>query len=244
MFSHILDSSVISNKNKPQAQYRRGGYNNRADESQIVETTGKPPISKIIMAWLTILFPLFQKALPYILCVVLGLWLYHKITHLGGSATDTSVVAESVVSVDSGNQLTIKAGLLGRKTRSLTLYGIEIPDAVSTQAADNLKRLVAAGDSVRVEIIEGRKRLTDISGVVSAENGVNCCLDQLRRGLAQTSVSRKDFISAQKEAQKNKLGIWVGYKATFGEEEETITPPSLNPNLPKKGNCDCVGGCK
>jgi len=133
-------------------------------------------------------------------------WVRNHFFGVGGP----TVVAEVVVSVDSGNQISLKAGFFdrSRRTKTGTLWGIEIPVEAKEQAKENLSKFIAPEDEVRMEIKEGGKRIGAISGIVFATNGTNCCLEQLRSGWATATVEDKIFKEAQKEAQKGHKGVW------------------------------------
>ena len=131
-------------------------------------------------------------------------------------------ITATIASVTSGNQIEIQAGLLGRKTRTVTLYGITIPSPQETQAKDNLTKLLPVKSQARIEIIDGHKLITDITGIIyTGDKNINT--DQLTKGLAQNTSGRKDFYYAEKEAKKNKIGIWHEEKETkkhwWGEAE-------------------------
>jgi len=152
---------------------------------------------------------IFRTILPYLLCFIFGWYCCNKWYHRGeddGGRTITTV--ERVLTVDSGNEITTRAGLLGRKSRVTSLWGIEIPTEATEDATISLRSIISEGDTIEVEIKEGRRiGRTDISGIVM-HGGTNCNLEQLRRGLAKATVADKDFVAAQKEAEKAGRGIW------------------------------------
>jgi hypothetical protein len=161
-----------------------------------------------LLGWLVSFFkfilPYLKKSLPYVLCFILG-WMACSNRIFSRHKKETLIGTEKVMEVVEGNHLKIQAGLLGRRYADLYLWGIEIPKAVSQQSKENLSKYIDSKDDVRVETMESWGRY---AGVIYADNGSNCCLEQLRAGLAKTTVDRKDFNLAQKEAQKNKRGIW------------------------------------
>ncbi|MCK9458501.1 MAG: thermonuclease family protein [Proteobacteria bacterium] len=149
-------------------------------------------------------YPYARKSFPYIFCFILG-WAACSNRIFSRHKEETLIGTEAVVSVEGGNHLTVRAGLFGRRESDLYLYGLEIPPTVGKQAQENLSKIVSPNDDVRVEVLESWGRY---AGIVYAENGNNCCIEQLRAGLAKTTVNRKDFAAAQKEAQKNHRGVW------------------------------------
>lgn len=151
----------------------------------------------------------FRTIIPYILCFCIGWYCSAKWYGTDDESVGRDVdFSASVLSVDSGKEITIKAGLLGRANRTVSLYGIDIPEEVHENATISLQSMIANDSSVKVTISNGlRIGRADISGVVIS-NGVNCNLEQLRRGWAKTNVSNKEFVEAQEEAKKAGRGIW------------------------------------
>lgn len=157
----------------------------------------------------TLLGFVFRAILPYILCFGLGWYCCNQWHH---KKEDThrriATTTETVLSIDSGTEIQVKAGLLGRRNRTVSLWGIVIPNEVKEFATSNLRSSLNEGDRIEVEVKEGRKiGINDTSGVVT-HNGINYNLKQLRDGWATTSVEDKTFIAAQKEAEKAQRGIW------------------------------------
>lgn len=147
----------------------------------------------------------------YFLCFCLGFYCHYRLAkwwHGDAGPREAPTISETVAKVNSGNELLIKAGLFGRRTRKVILWGIEIPSDVADDARTHLQSLVKEDDDIRISIEQGRRNITDISGVVTAWNGVNCNLDQLRWGLAKVTVKNADFVAAQTEAMKAGRGIW------------------------------------
>ena len=180
----------------------------------------------------TLLLPLIQKVLPYLLGALLLLfawrhvdkWLYNHYNENGGVIrTQTETIAEIV----SSTQIKVRLGL--KRTRNLLVYGVEIDPAQEQQAKDENSKYIAVGDSIRVEEIGGRRiGGGDLSGIVLAPNGTNLALNLLRLGLAKnTAPERKDFVSAEQEAKNSGAGIWHTEKPVkphripwFNDEEE------------------------
>jgi hypothetical protein len=158
--------------------------------------------------------------------LLFGLWGCHKIKKtIHDIFGPIETKAATVVGVESGNVVKLKAGIRerSRRTKNCTLWGISIPREVEVQAKTNLQKLLSGGDEIRVEIHEGADgwlddKFGDISGVPISKNGDNCCLEQLREGLAKATVDDKQFKAAQKEAQKARKGIWAKTKSEEGEE--------------------------
>ncbi|MCK9458503.1 MAG: thermonuclease family protein [Proteobacteria bacterium] len=160
--------------------------------------------------------------------LLFGMWGCHKIRNtidkfFGKTVTKTEVV----VTVDSGNVIKLKAGIRdrSRRTKNCTLWGISIPAEVEKEAKVNLEQLISADDEIRVEIKEGAEgwvedKFGDISGLPYSKSGENCCLEQLKAGLAKVSVEKDNnaLLAAQKEAQKAHRGIWAKKKTKETEE--------------------------
>jgi endonuclease YncB( thermonuclease family) len=146
--------------------------------------------------------------LPYIIVFCLGWYCcnqWHHYREGGGILTNATA---QVISVDTGSSLTTKAGLLGRRSHSVTLWGIEVPTEVEAAAHTSLSSLVHAGDTVKMHVKEGKKRSREEVSAIVTHNGDNINLEQLRRGWAKAVVSDADFVAAQTEAQKAHRGIW------------------------------------
>jgi len=154
---------------------------------------------------------IFRTILPYLICFCLGWYCCNKWYHRGGGSDDGGrqiVVTERVLTVDSGDEITTRAGLFGRQSRVTSLWGIEIPAEVADEAATSLRSIVSEGDTIQVELKEGHKHgRADNAGIVM-HSGTNCNLEQLRRGWAKATVSDKEFVAAQAEAEKAGRGIW------------------------------------
>lgn len=121
------------------------------------------------------------------------------------------IVNASVISVDSGADITVKDG---RWVVPCHLSGIEIPAEVKAEAKANLKTLTESG-SVSIKIYplveadpEGI-RDRSYNGAVSS-GGVCCQLAQLEAGMARcvNDEAPETWQDAQKAAQKAKKGYW------------------------------------
>jgi endonuclease YncB( thermonuclease family) len=126
----------------------------------------------------------------------------------------TQTISCEITDVLDGATLTARAGLLGRKERTLRLAGIEAPGLSEPFGADSQASLKAlAGDKVSVLIEEGRAIGSgDISGLVS-RGGKLLNLEQVKAGLAAcNSDAPKEWMAAQTAAKKQNLGMWAGDK--------------------------------
>lgn len=167
-------------------------------------------------AILTLLLNLLKKTWPYLLCITLGLYIYYKVDKWWDGDNSPDLVTRTVYKVVNGNTLMVNAGVFGFRKQVISLYGLDIPDEVSQQSLDNLIKYVIAGDIVKLEKIytecseNSCELLTNGSwAIIYTSSGLNLNLEQIRQGLAITNSSRKDFITAQKEAQRAKRGIWA-----------------------------------
>lgn len=153
---------------------------------------------------------IFRTILPYLLCFCMGWYCSNKWHHRDNPDDGGRVITmtERVLTVDSGNEITTKAGLLGRRSRVTSLWGIDIPAEVADNATTSLRSIIQEGDTIEVEVKEGRRiGRADLSGIV-VHSGMNCNLEQLRRGWAKATVPDKEFVAAQAEAEKAGRGIW------------------------------------
>jgi len=136
--------------------------------------------------------------------------------------TATYAVAE----VPNGATIVVKAGLLGRRTATVTLESISAPaegDGMAEASRANLERL--AGSTIRVETarnglfrgesdeeanaepIEARGPLV---GVVYGESGECLNLAQVRDGFATCLPDApKEWKKQETEAKKARRGIWA-----------------------------------
>ena len=146
----------------------------------------------------------------YILCFAVGFYAHIRWERYweGDSGKNTPTLTETVKEVASGNLVYVEAGIFGKQTRSIILYGIEIPMESEMDAKNNLSLLVAKGDTISIAIKEGRAVFGDIVGIIHSRLGVNCNIEQVRLGFAKTNTKDKDFLLAQKEAQQAHRGIW------------------------------------
>lgn len=138
----------------------------------------------------------------------------------------------TVVSVESGNRFTVKAGLLKRKTATVILSGIAVPEdgTLADESRLNLERL--AGQTVSVSTVRGRllaaedaerdvlelEARGEMCGRVIGASGSDCALEQLRAGMAKVSGvllgdDAKEFADAEREAKTKKIGVWAKKKA-------------------------------
>ena len=157
----------------------------------------------------TIISFIVTLVLPYILCFGIGWYCcskWHDYRAGGGILTNTTA---QVISVDSGEKITTKAGLIGRRSRVVTLWGIEVPTEVSAAAHTSLSSMIKAGDTVKMHLKEGRKRSRDEVSAIVMHSGDNLNLEQLRKGWAKAVVPDKEYVAAQSEAQKAHRGIWA-----------------------------------
>lgn len=156
----------------------------------------------------TVISFILTAIIPYIIVFCLGWYCCNKWHDRGANGTLRTTGTAQVISIKSGDEIVTKAGLLGRRSHSVTLWGIEIPAGVSSQATENLKSMVKTGDTIKYLVKEGRKRSRDDISAIVTHNGQNVNLEQLRQGLAKAIVTDKEFVAAQSEAQRAHRGIW------------------------------------
>ena len=136
----------------------------------------------------------------------------------------------TVVAVPNGASITVTAGIVGRKTATVSLQWVAAAEgAYAEPSRANLDRL--AGKTVRVEGERGRllgealgqdsdEQPEEYSGTLEAhgvtlgivygEAGACLNLSQVADGLATCQPGApKDYIAAQTAAKKAKLGMWV-----------------------------------
>lgn len=113
----------------------------------------------------------------------------------------------SVVSVPTGASIVCKGR---RRETTVTLADIGAPQEgapLADESRASLERL--AGKTIT---LEAGRRSTD--GTVYGESGINCNLEQLRLGFAwlQDVTVPAAWAAAQRDAKKNRRGIWGGTK--------------------------------
>jgi hypothetical protein len=139
-----------------------------------------------------------------------------------------------VSAVQNGSTIIVFAGLLERRTATVTLTGIAAPtqgESFGPESCDNLERL--AGKKIRVEYLRRRLlRASDGSvaheeavgdgeqlqagrnyvGTVYGESGACLNLEQVKAGLAKCSTADapRAWRNAEAEAKKSKIGLWAG----------------------------------
>ena len=157
-----------------------------------------------------VIAPIFKVLLPYLLCAAIGFYFgYQWNSAKQQRLVNFETIEKEVKSIESATALTVKSGLFNRQSRSVTLWGIDIPDTVAKDALTRISTIIIIGDAIKIEIKQGNRiGNAAISGIVTASNGVNCNLELLKKGLAKATIVDSTFLAAQTEAQKAKLGIW------------------------------------
>lgn len=160
--------------------------------------------------WISLVLWLVRYAGVYALCFVAGFYSHIKLENWwrGDDEVSTLTMTATAVKAESGNRFTIEAGIFGKRTRNVVLWGLEIPTEIEGEALVHLSSLINKGDVISIAIEEGHKQLSDVAGIVRSRNGANLNIEQIRMGLAKASISNKEFLTAQKEAQSAKRGIW------------------------------------
>lgn len=162
----------------------------------------------IVTILLSILGPIFRVMLPYLLAFSAGWYMCNQYHSKNNEQGKSSTITETVSKVSSGADLVVSAGVFGRRTKTVSLWGIEIPPEANDNATTSLRSIINEGDTVNIELKTGRSIGSNgVSGVV-LHSGTNCNLEQLRRGWATASVVDKAFVAAQKEAETARVGIW------------------------------------
>ena len=127
----------------------------------------------------------------------------------------------TVVAVPNGATITVQAGLLGRKTATVTLQYVAAAEGVYAEPSRQALE-TRAGKTIRVE--DEKRRLLSaeredsedleargpIVGVVYGETGALLNLAQISDGWATcTEGAPKEYAAAEKAAKKAKVGMWA-----------------------------------
>lgn len=165
------------------------------------------------MAWLSLLsggFSILKQIWPVLLGVFLAWFIHSKCNNTDTRPPLFSNMNASVSSVDSGNSLEISIGKRRSKTVRLAMIGVApLSDPNGQKARQLTQQLVDAGE-VRLKLTDGRRFHHDVVAIVW--NVDNRCINYelIAAGLAWTvDCKESDWLLAEKEAKKNKLGVWA-----------------------------------
>ena len=151
----------------------------------------------------SILLPILKKTWTYLLVLGIAFFVYYKIKNWF-RAPNNDVRVETVVEVDSPNVIKVKTGLLGRRTKSLILYGIEVPEEQYEDAMDMVNSYVAKDDQVNTEQVGNYYKIWS--------RGVYINKELILAGNAKLNQNDDDLLDAQSDAQNNQRGIWWDYE--------------------------------
>ncbi len=151
-----------------------------------------------------------KKTLRYVLLCLSLLWLPHSVWAAG------AVFEGYVVKVLDGDSLLVRSG---SKTREVRLWGIDCPEYRQPYAekARQLSKKLVLKKKVKVQV-QGKDRYSRYLGIVS-QNGVNLNYQLVKSGAAWvyrkycSKAVCKRWKSAEKKAQRNKIGLWRKGKA-------------------------------
>jgi len=164
----------------------------------------------------TLLLALLQRTWVYVLCIVVGIVGAWKIHHWWNATSDKpETTSAQVLEIVSGDTIATRAGLVGLQRHNWRLWGLEVPQAITTEAQAHLETLISVGDTIAIEVRQPG------SGIITSPNGRNLNLSLLEHGLATATVTEKSFTQAEAQAKKQKAGVWHDYKpGWFGTEQE------------------------
>ncbi len=108
-------------------------------------------------------------------------------------------ISAAVRKIESRDQISIEAGLLGRRSRLVTLYGVDCRE----EAKEWLENKLPPESQISIDITQGKKLGTsEITGIIKQGNTIINC-ELIRQGLAKNTSKQTDFRKAEKEAKRN-----------------------------------------
>lgn len=163
----------------------------------------------ILSIILTFLTPILKQCWTYILVVIVCFVAWNKFSRWMQDPKPDPVTTERVLKVDNPALITVRDGLLGRRTAGIALWGIEVPSEQIEIALNQLKNYVKEDDTITVE------KKGSYYKVIS--KGVYVNKELILSGNAKLNQDDSELLAAQKTAQKAKLGIWHDYKPHWFE---------------------------
>jgi len=148
--------------------------------------------------------PILKKTWTYLLVLLIAFWGWHKFKDWMQEPPPNPVQTRTVYKVESPTLIIVKHGLLGRRQQGLTLWGVSIPPNQYETALEQVQSYIQEGDLISTE------RKGNYYKVIA--NGVYINKELVLQGNAKINVNDKELKEAQKEAQRNRSGIWVDYK--------------------------------